>query len=75
MSVDFPNNPTVDRRFDAPNGVSYVWDGVKWTLKVETKDVVNYWTRNVIAESLQPKSFEDTIVFSALAVDKLQDLP
>ena len=75
MAVDFPNNPTPNRKFDAPNGVTYIWDGVKWTLDVNSEDVVNYWSRNAITEDLQPRSFNDTIVFSALAVDKLQDLP
>lgn len=75
MAVDFPNAPKLNERFNAPNGVVYTWDGVKWALNVNSEDVVNYWTRNAITEDLQPRSFNDTIVFSTLAVDKLGDLP
>jgi hypothetical protein len=75
MAVDFPNAPKLNQRFDAPNGVTYTWDGIKWSLNVSSEDVVNYWTRNAVTEDLQPKSFNDTIVFSTLAVDKLEALP
>ena len=30
MPLDFPNSPTVNQVFNAA-GVSWMWDGVKWT--------------------------------------------
>ena len=29
--VDFPSSPTIGQQYTTPNGVTYVWDGVKWT--------------------------------------------
>jgi hypothetical protein len=30
--LDFPNSPTIGQIYNAPNGVAYVWDGVKWNV-------------------------------------------
>lgn len=30
--LDFPNNPTIGQIYNAPNGVAYQWDGVKWNV-------------------------------------------
>ncbi len=30
--LDFPDNPTIGQIYNAPNGVAYVWDGVKWNV-------------------------------------------
>ena len=29
--IDFPSSPGVGQQYTAPNGVTWVWDGVKWT--------------------------------------------
>ena len=29
-AIDMPNNPTVNEKFTAQNGVTYIWDGEKW---------------------------------------------
>ena len=73
--IDFPYPVAPDTVFDAPNGIQYVFDGTKWTLKNNAEDIINYWTRNALTADLAPKSFNDTIVFSALAIDKLGTLP
>lgn len=31
MALDFPNTPTLNQVFTAPNGAMWMWDGVKWT--------------------------------------------
>jgi hypothetical protein len=31
-SIDFPPSPTVGYEFVASNGITYVWDGVKWVI-------------------------------------------
>jgi hypothetical protein len=31
MPFDFPNSPTTNQTVVAPNGATFVWDGVKWT--------------------------------------------
>ena len=31
-AIDFPNNPSLNQQFTAPNGITYTWDGVKWTV-------------------------------------------
>ena len=73
--IDFPYPVAPDTVYDAPNGVSYIYDGVKWTLKQGAEDNVNYWTRNAVSEDLAPKSFNDSINFSKLAIEKLNSLP
>jgi len=32
MALNFPNSPSLNETFQA-SGVTYVWDGVKWTSK------------------------------------------
>jgi len=29
----FPSSPILGQRYDAPNGIQYVYDGVKWTVE------------------------------------------
>ena len=74
MPIDFPYPPAIDQVFDAPNGVAYKWDGVKWTLRSSAEDNINYWTRNALTADLSPKSFNDTIVFANLAIENLDSL-
>lgn len=31
-ALDFPNSPTLNQTWAAPNGVTYKWDGAVWTL-------------------------------------------
>ena len=75
MSLNFPSPAVPDQTWDGPNGVLYVYDGTKWTIKVSAEDVVNYWARNAVTTELSPKSFNDTILFSNLAVEQLDSLP
>ena len=75
MQIDFPNNPVLNEVFAAENGVNYIWDGVKWTLKIEASDLLNLWARSPVQEELYPRNFDDTILFTALAINKLADLP
>ena len=35
MALNFPNSPVLNDTYEA-NGVTYVWDGVKWTSKGST---------------------------------------
>jgi hypothetical protein len=30
MALSFPSNPTIGQLYQAPNGTTYVWDGIKW---------------------------------------------
>lgn len=75
MPIDFPDAPVLNQTFPAPNGVTYTWDGTKWTLKVQSEELLNYWTRNAVNEELQPKNSDDTIVFDNLALERLGFLP
>ena len=51
------------------------WDGTKWTLRVESDDLLNYWARNSVAQQLYPRNFEDEVLFDSLGVDYLDSLP
>ena len=74
-AINFPISPVPNQTFDAENGIRYTWDGTKWTLKAGPEDFQNYWSRNSVNEELQPRVFDDLIVFSDLAVNRLQDTP
>lgn len=41
-ALDFPNNPTLNQQYAAPNGVTYQWDGVAWI--VSGSAAVSLWT-------------------------------
>lgn len=75
MPIDFPDSPAPNESFPAPNGVLYFWDGTKWTLKIQSEELLNYWTRNAVNEQLQPKNFNDEILFDSLGIDYLDPLP
>ena len=75
MPIDFPDTPVLNETFIAPNGVTYTWDGDKWTLKLQSEELLNYWTRNAVAEQLQPKSSGDKILFDSLGIELLDNLP
>ena len=73
--IDFPDSPATDSSWLGPNGVLYFWDGDKWTLKIDTNDLLNYWSRNSVQNQLYPRNFEDEIVFDSLGIDYLDNLP
>ena len=75
MPLDFPDSPVVDQRYVMPNGITYTWDGVKWTLEVESSDLLNYWDRDGVQQHLLPRNFNDLLRFKALGVDYLTTLP
>ena len=75
MPIDFPDSPALNQSFPAPNGVTYFWDGIKWTLKIQSEELLNYWVRNAVSEQLQPKSSGDEILFDSLGIDYLAPLP
>lgn len=33
MALNFPNTPAPNEEYKATNGVTYVWDGAKWTAR------------------------------------------
>ena len=33
MALNFPNTPVLNEEYPASNGVTYVWDGAKWTAR------------------------------------------
>lgn len=35
-TLTFPSSPTLGQPYDAPNGVQYVYDGVKWIVETTT---------------------------------------
>lgn len=35
-ALAFPSSPTLGQRYDAPNGLQYVYDGVKWIVETTT---------------------------------------
>ena len=75
MPIDFPDAPVLNESFPGPNGVTYTWDGTKWTLKIQSEELLNYWTRNAVAEQLQPKSSGDKLLFDSLGIEYLDTLP
>src|SRR5215475_10780838 len=40
-ALDFPNSPTTNQQYAAPNGVTYQWDGAAW---IAAGGPANVWT-------------------------------
>jgi hypothetical protein len=74
-NLNFPSPPIEGMPFMGENGVAYVYDGTKWVVDTSDANNIQYWSRNDPLEELQPRYFEDTILFTALGVDRLEDLP
>ena len=74
-NLNFPSPPIEGVPFMAPNGVSYVYDGTKWVVDVTESNNIQYWTRNDPLQELSPRYFGDMVLFSALGVNRLADLP
>ena len=32
MTLDFPNSPSIGDEYTGPNGITYQWDGVVWSV-------------------------------------------
>ena len=84
MALDFPNptSQTPANTFSptstpsaSTNGITYTWDGVKWTLEVESDELLNYWDRDSVQQHLLPRNFDDLLRFKALGIDYLAVLP
>ena len=75
MPLDFPDSPEVDKPYLLSNGITYVWDGKKWTLRIKSDQLLNYWSRNSTQNKLYPRNFQDEILFESLGVDYLDQLP
>lgn len=41
MALDFPSSPALNEKFEVA-GVTYIWDGVKWTSKGSTSGLPIY---------------------------------
>ena len=80
MPIDFPDSPLENETYDAPNGVTYTWDGTKWTLRIQSEELlrrrgVRVRDAHAVSEQLQPKSSGDEILFDSLGIDYLAHLP
>ena len=73
--IDFPDSPVDNTSWLGPNGILYFWDGTKWTLKIESEDLLNYWARSAPERQLYPRNEDDEILFASLGVDYLNNLP
>src|SRR5262245_16843540 len=58
MSFNFPNSPTVNQVFIAPNGPTYVWDGEKWEM-TGTSGVVTADSYNRVVNGAMQHSQEN----------------
>ena len=62
-NVNFPNSPTLNQTYLAENGISYAWDGEKWTLFVDSDAAqANLWARNIGTTSVYPANAGDDVV-------------
>ena len=53
-ALNMPTPSQIGETYLAPNGVNYVWDGVKWTVAEDAASGVNLWARNSVAQEIQP---------------------
>ena len=73
-NVTFPDNPLTNQAWTAENGITYVWDGVKWVLQISSDELLNYWERDSVRSKLYPRNFSDILQFSVLDIDSLGTL-
>ena len=64
MAVNFPNNPVISQTFEAPTGVTYIWDGEKWNAVTATSnaDFVNITGDTMIGPLVVPSGATGTQV-------------
>ena len=74
-NLNFPSPATEGMLYMGENGVAYVYDGTKWIVDESDNFNIQYWSRNDPLQELSPRYFDDTILFTALGVDRLGDLP
>ena len=74
-NLNFPSPATEGMPFLGENGVAYIFDGTKWIVDNSDNNTIQYWARNDTLQELSPRYFQDTVLFSALGVDRLGDLP
>src|SRR5262245_51370836 len=55
-ALDFPNSPTLNQQYAAPNGVTYQWDGAAW---IVTGGPANLWTAS--GSTLTPTDATKTV--------------
>ena len=64
MAINMPTPSVIGETYLAPNGVNYIWDGVKWTVAEDAASGVNLWARNPVAEEIQPIYPGDSVVIA-----------
>ena len=64
MALNMPTPSQIGETYLAPNGVNYIWDGVKWTVAEDAASGVNLWARNPVAEEIQPIYPGDAVVIA-----------
>ena len=64
MAINMPTPSLVGETYLAPNGVNYIWDGVKWTVAEDAASGVNLWARNPVSEEIQPIYPGDSVVIA-----------
>ena len=53
-AINMPTPSQPGETYLAPNGVNYIWDGIKWTVAEDASSGVNLWARNPVSQELQP---------------------
>lgn len=62
MALNMPTPSIIGETYLAPNGVNYIWDGVKWTVAEDASSGVNLWARNTVQQEIQPIYPGDSVV-------------
>lgn len=64
MALNMPTPSVIGETYLAPNGVNYIWDGVKWTVAEDAASGINLWARNSVQEEIQPIYPGDSVVIA-----------
>lgn len=77
--INFPPKEPADKGYvhnEPKNGVSYIWDGVKWDpLHDHGNQRRDLWTRIVPREILHPTDTDDSILVSGIKDEWIEKLP
>ena len=75
INLNFPSPAVEGMEYMGENGIAYIFDGAKWVVDTRESYNIQYWSRNDPVQELSPRYKDDTILFAALGVDRLGDLP
>ncbi len=69
--LDFPLNPPANQTYLGTNGITYVYDGVKW---MATYSESTLWTKDAPTATISPVIPDDKLSVQTYVIEDLENL-